>query len=132
YVRHLDNQSTAVLLTTHHLGDAADLCDTIAIIDHGALLAHEQNSTRLQGVDRAGIHFGRMAPLTEVPESLKVLGAEVSGQGDLVVSYQPSKADMAAIMAQVCAAGLTIRDVTTEQARLEEVFRHLTRKIHVA
>lgn len=126
YVRALNKQGTTVLLTTHYLEEAEELCDTIAIINHGELIAHEKTAKLMQGMDSKVISFALTEPLKTLPESLKPLAAELNEHGDVVIRYQPSKAAMGDIMASVCAAGLTIRDVTTDQASLEEVFRHLT------
>ncbi len=126
YVRELNKQGTTVLLTTHYLEEAEELCDTIAIINHGELIAHQPKKELLKGFDNKQCIFTLSAPLQEVPASLQGLGASVNEQGDLVIRYQPSKAAMGDLMAAVVAAGLVIKDLTTEQASLEEVFRHLT------
>lgn len=127
YVRKLNKQGTTILLTTHYLEEAEELCDTIAIINHGELIAHKPKKELLNGFDSKQCTFTLSAPLTQVPNELQHLGASINEQGDLVVHYQPSKAAMSDIMASVCAAGLVIKDLTTEQASLEEVFRHLTK-----
>lgn len=132
YVRKLNKQGTTVLLTTHYLEEAEELCDTIAIINHGELIAHQPKKELLKGFDTKQCIFTLNQPLTTVPPSLTGLGASINEHGDLVIRYQPSKAAMGDIVTAVCAAGLTIKDLTTEQASLEEVFRHLTSAKKVA
>ena len=126
YVRKLNKQGTTILLTTHYLEEAEELCDDIAIINHGDLIAHENKEDLMKHFDSKQVQFHLHQPIKEVPLSLMDLGAEVNEQGDLIVHYKPSEAEVSDILTAVCAAGLTIRDVTTEQASLEEVFKHLT------
>lgn len=126
YVRELNASGTTILLTTHYLEEAEELCDEIAIINHGNLIAHDKKENMMKHFDSKQVQFHLAQPIKAVPLSLMDLGATVNAAGDLTVSYQPSKTAISDILAAVCAAGLTIRDVTTEQASLEEVFRDLT------
>ena len=126
YVRELNKQGTTILLTTHYLEEAEELCDEIAIINHGEVITHDKKVNLMKHFDSKQVVFHLHEAISEVPLSLMDLGATVNEQGDLVVNYQPSKTAMGDVLSAVCAAGLTIRDVTTEQASLEEVFRHLT------
>lgn len=129
YVRKLNKQGTTILLTTHYLEEAEELCDEIAIINHGQVIARDKKVNLLSNLDSKQVTFHLTTPLATLPETLGELGtqtSQINDQGDLVVHYQPSKAAISDILTAVCNAGLTIRDITTEQASLEEVFRHLT------
>ena len=126
YVRQLNKQGTTILLTTHYLEEAEELCDEIAIINHGEMIAHDKKENLMKHFDSKQVVFHLHEAISEVPLSLMDLGAVVNDQGDLLVNYQPSKTAMGDVLSAVCAAGLTIRDVTTEQASLEEIFRDLT------
>lgn len=128
YVRGLNKQGVTVLLTTHYLEEAEELCDQIAIINHGSLIAHDSKKNLMNALDAKQLLLTLCAPIKEVPPALASLSASVNAEGQLVIDYQPSKAQIQEILAQVQAAGLSVRDLSTREASLEDVFRHFTRK----
>ncbi len=125
YVRKLNKAGTTILLTTHYLEEAEELCDEIAIIHKGNLIARDRTDTLMGGVDSKQVSFTFAAPLDTVPDALQGLQAEVKN-GRLLVSYQPSKAQMSDILARVHTAGLQIQDISTEEVELEDLFIKLT------
>lgn len=125
YVRKLNQAGTTILLTTHYLEEAEELCDEIAIIHHGGIIARDRKDHLMRGVDSKEVFFTLAAPLMEVPASLADLQASAR-DGKLVVKYQPSKAQMDEILARVHAAGLAIRDISTKEVDLEDLFVSLT------
>ncbi|MFN8930383.1 MAG: ABC transporter ATP-binding protein [Alphaproteobacteria bacterium] len=127
YVRALNKGGTTVLLTTHYLEEAEELCDEIAIINHGQIIAHDSKSALMGKLDKKEITFTLTAPLSEIPASLADLTPSLR-EGKLAVQYQPSRANMDAILTRVREAGLTIKDVSTEEADLEDIFRTLTKR----
>ncbi len=127
YVRALNKRGTTVLLTTHYLEEAEELCDEIAIINHGQIIAHDSKSALMGKLDKKEITFTLTAPLSSIPAGLSDLAPSLR-EGKLVVSYQPSHANMDAILTRVREAGLTIKDVSTEEADLEDIFRTLTKR----
>ncbi|MFN7186064.1 MAG: ABC transporter ATP-binding protein, partial [Alphaproteobacteria bacterium] len=127
YVRALNKGGTTVLLTTHYLEEEEELCDEIAIINHGQIIAHDSKAALMGKLDQKQITFTLTAPLAAIPAGLSDL-APALREGKLVVQYQPSRANMDAILTRVREAGLTIKDVSTEEADLEDIFRTLTKR----
>jgi ABC-2 type transport system ATP-binding protein len=127
YVRGLNKRGTTVLLTTHYLEEAEELCDEIAIINYGKIIAHDRKPALMGKLDKKQITFHFTTPLAEIPAMLKDLAPSLR-EGRLVIEYQPSRANMAEILNRVRMAGLVIRDVSTEEADLEDIFRSLTRR----
>lgn len=127
YVRALNKNGTTVLLTTHYLEEAEALCDHIAIINHGEVVAHDTKANLLRGFDSKECVITFSEPMQALPVSFGDLAAELTPEGALRVRYKPSAANIGDIITLVQAAGHSIRDITTDQARLEEVFKHLTR-----
>ena len=127
YVRALNKRGTTVLLTTHYLEEAEELCDEIAIINHGQIIAHDSKAALMGKLDQKQITFTLTAPLAAIPAGLSDL-APALREGKLVVQYQPSRANMDGILTRVREAGLTIKDVSTEEADLEDIFRTLTKR----
>lgn len=125
YVRQLNKAGTTILLTTHYLEEAEELCDEIAIINHGNIIARDSTAALMGGVDSKQVCFTFAAPISAVPAPLADLQASVA-DGKLVIKYQPSQAAMGDILARVSSAGLVIRDLSTEEVELEDLFIALT------
>ena len=126
YVRTLNKAGTTILLTTHYLEEAEELCDEIAIINHGRIIKRDSKAALMNGVDSKEVHFTFDAPLEQIPPTLAGLQASIKA-GKLVVNYQPSSASMSEILARIQSAGLTIRDLSTKEVELEDLFLKLTR-----
>jgi ABC-2 type transport system ATP-binding protein len=126
YVRDLNRRGATVLLTTHYLEEAEDLCDTIAIISRGDLVACEPKETLLARLDSKTLRLTVDRDLTELPPGLAALGATLDGPRRVVTHYQPSRLGVGAILAAVADAGLSVADLSTEEADLEDIFIRLT------
>ena len=125
YVRELNQRGTTILLTTHYLEEAEELCDEIAIINHGKIIRHEKKDALMRGVDSKKVTFTFTEPATSVPATLAGLDASVAA-GKLIVNYQPSKAQIGEILQKVCDAGFKIQDLSTQEVDLEDLFVSLT------
>jgi ABC-2 type transport system ATP-binding protein len=128
YVRELNARGTTILLTTHNLIDAQELCDEIAIINQGQLVACEPTPTLLRRLDSKSIRIQVTGHLDSIPPTLAALGAEIVSSHVLSLSYRPSDTSMGRILSAVHDAGLTVADLTTEEADLEDIFLQLTSK----
>ena len=126
YVKSLNEQGTTILLTTHYLEEAEELCDTIAIIHHGEVIAMDKKQNLMRGLDSKQIVIEPTSPLAILPPNLLALGASLDKNNHLMIPYQPSKTSVGGILGAVIASGIEIRDITTQQADLEDIFRHLT------
>lgn len=127
YVVDLNKRGTTVLLTTHYLEEAESLCDTIAIINHGRLIACEDKRSLMRRLDSKELIVELAAEIETVPDALSGLAPDVTSPTTLTFRYAPSTTNGADIIAAVVDAGLSIRDVTTHETELEEIFVTLTR-----
>jgi ABC-2 type transport system ATP-binding protein len=125
-VRDLNAAGTTILLTTHYLEEAERLCDRIAIIDHGRLVACDTTEALVREVDDKRVTLVLEEPATRLPPTLAALGLELAAPGRLALRYRPSRTRIGDVFAAVQAAGFTIRDVSSEESDLEEVFLRLT------
>jgi ABC-2 type transport system ATP-binding protein len=127
YVRKLNANGTTVLLTTHYLEEAEQLCDRIAIINHGRVIAFDTTQALLRRLDSKELVFILSDDLAMLPPALTRFHAELQGPRRLVLRYRPSEMPIGEILAAVQGAGLSIVDMTTLEADLEDIFLQLTR-----
>jgi ABC-2 type transport system ATP-binding protein len=128
YVKTLNAQGTTVLLTTHYLEEAQELCDRIAIINHGKVVVDGLKQDLLKQLDKKRLIVGLGVALSWVPEILKVYAPDLSHDGQtLTLNFKPSIHPMAKILADIAQAGLNIMDLSTEEADLEDMFLEITR-----
>jgi ABC-2 type transport system ATP-binding protein len=126
YTRRLNGQGVTVVLTTHYLEEAEAMCDRIAIIDHGEVVACDEKAALIRRLDEKRLTIQLAQELRELPRSLAELGVRQDGPNRLVVRYRPSRARVGVILDAVRDSGLTIADLATEEADLEELFLRLT------
>ena len=128
YVRDLNAKGVTVLLTTHYLEEAEQLCDRIAIINHGRVIACDTTIALLRRMDAKELAIIVDHDLAGIPPSLRCFDAMLKDSRRLVVRYQPSRTRVAEILNAVQAAGLEIVDLSTLEADLEDLFLQLTRE----
>jgi ABC-2 type transport system ATP-binding protein len=125
-IRALNRAGTTILLTTHYLEEAERLCDRIAIIDEGRVVACETTAELVARVDDKKLTIALVEPIMALPERLASTGLHWLEPGKLVLRYNPSRAAIGMILEAIVAAGLHVRDVTSDQADLEDIFLRLT------
>ncbi len=125
YVVELNRQGVTIVLTTHYLEEAEQLCDTIAIVNRGEVVACEPTSQLLRRLDSRTVVVTPEHPLTEAP-SLKPFEARLRPGGDLAVDFKTAEAGVEQVLAAVRAAGVHIKDLRTEDPDLEDVFVSMT------
>lgn len=125
-VRKLNEQGMTIILTTHYLEEAEEMCDEIAIINEGSVVARDSTAHLLSQMDRRTMVIEPEADPVALPEG-EGLTVETRPGGQVAISYRSTKMSAEAVLEAVRASGMRIRDVRTEQADLEEVFLELTR-----
>lgn len=126
YVRKLNAAGTTILLTTHYLEEAEELCDKIAIINHGELVAYDEKDKLMQGFDSKQIIARLGEPVIDLPPALAATGWERMKDGRIALRYQPSQTNFEKVLSQLKAENLTVIDISTRETDLEDIFLHLT------
>ena len=127
YVRELNAQGVTIVLTTHYLEEAEELCDRIAIINHGQLIANRPTRELVGMAQEKIVELTVDRDLTEPPSSPVFQKIELKGERVLSITYSKREANAGDVITAVNAAGLGIVDVSTREADLEHVFLNLTR-----
>ncbi|MGE0734430.1 MAG: ABC transporter ATP-binding protein [Alphaproteobacteria bacterium] len=126
-VRELNRRGVTILLTTHYLEEAQELCDRIAIIDHGKVIACDSTQALLERMDRKGLTIILTEDLERVPDELSKFDVVLYKPRRLVFHFRPSQTRIRDILGSVRDAGLHIGDLTTQESDLEDLFLELTR-----
>ncbi|HEX9810052.1 MAG TPA: ABC transporter ATP-binding protein [Alphaproteobacteria bacterium] len=128
HVRELNAAGTTVLLTTHYLEEAEEMCDRIAIINHGEVVACDRTEALVHRLDRKELILVMAEDLEAVPAALGRFGAELAGPRRLVLHYRPSETRIAEVLDAVERSDLEVADLTTREPDLEDLFLSLTRR----
>jgi len=125
-VAELNQQGVTVVLTTHYLEEAEQLCDRIAIINHGQLITN-QPTRELVGMMREKIVVLTLdRPIDIAPQHPAFVKSVISSEYELRVTYNTDRTNAGEVLALVQALGYAIVDVSTDEADLEDVFVKLT------
>jgi ABC-2 type transport system ATP-binding protein len=127
YVRELNAQGVTVVLTTHYLEEAEELCDRIAIINHGRLIANEPTRELVNKAQEKLVEVTVDRDLTTPPAAPCFEKIVLRGERVLEITYSKAKVNAGDVLAALSGAGLGIVDVSTKEADLEDVFLSLTR-----
>jgi len=129
-VRKLNDEGMTIILTTHYLEEAQEMCDEIAIINHGQVVARDRTSTLLGRLDAKTLVIHPSETLADpAPDALMLpqgVRMERRKDGALAFSYSRSQTSPEAVLDALRAAGIGLRDVTTEEPDLQDVFLALT------
>jgi len=125
YVVGLNRLGVTIVLTTHYLEEAQELCDQIAIVNRGEVVACEPTSTLLQRLDTRNVVVTPDEPVATAPD-LTGFETRLRSGGSFSVTYKTGQSSVEQVLAAVRASGLHIKDIATEDPDLEDVFLALT------
>jgi ABC-2 type transport system ATP-binding protein len=129
YVKKLNKNGTTILLTTHYLEEAEKLCDEIAVIDKGQLIANDSTENLMKILSNKQIIISSENPISHKTFSniSQVISKNIN---DFKVSltFDPNNFKVEKILEEIYKSKINISDITTQQPDLEEVFKHLIAK----
>jgi ABC-2 type transport system ATP-binding protein len=127
FTKRLHNEGHTIVLTTHYLEEAEALCEQIAILNHGQLIALDKTQTLLGRYPYRLLRLSLSLDFTlpTLPEALqsKVQSFE---QGELVLRLHREQDPICGVLECLRAANIPFLDLRTEEPGLEEVFMQLT------
>lgn len=126
YVRRLNAQGVTVVLTTHYLEEAQEMCDEIAIINRGEVVACEPTHKLLRRLNHKTLVVRPEQGLSAVPDALVDLGPALRKDGQLAITYRIGETSIEKLLQRLREANVGIGDLATEEPDLEDVFVALT------
>ena len=127
YIRELNARGVTIVLTTHYLEEAEELCDRIAIINHGTLIANKPTRELLAMAQEKVVEITVDRDVPTPPTSPMFAKVELKADRVLTITYSKAIANAGDVLGAVQSAGYGIADVSTREADLEHVFLNLTR-----
>ena len=125
YVRGLNRQGVTVVLTTHYLEEAEQLCDRIAIINHGRLIANEPTKELIAKAQDKAVVVEVDRDLEGPPDAACFEKIDVTGPRTIEIIYRKDKVNAGQVLDALQKEGFGIVDVSTRDPDLEDVFLSL-------
>ncbi len=130
-VRELRRTGVTVVLTTHYIEEAEQMADRIGVINGGRLTLVEDKAAMMDKLGTSQLAVTLREPLAALPEALAAWRLAPSADGtEWIYSYDARAADngVAALLRQLDALGLAVKDLRTHRSSLEEIFVGLVRE----
>jgi ABC-2 type transport system ATP-binding protein len=125
YVRRLNAEGVTIVLTTHYLEEAEQLCDRIAIIHHGRVIANEPTRELVSRAQEKAVVVTFDHDIGEVPTNPCFENIALLDERTLEITFRKDKVNAGQVLAALAADGLAIVDVSTRDPDLEDVFLSL-------
>ena len=126
-VKSLNNQGVTIILTTHYLKEAEEMCNRIGILNKGNLVALDSTNNLLNRIQTKKITFKidkKIEIKNDALESLKIVSNE---KNEICMSYNKNKINMEDILKLIKTKSIRINDISTDDGNLEDVFLQLTK-----
>ena len=114
-----------IVLTTHYLEEAEQLCDRIAIINHGRVIANEPTRTLIARAQEKSVVVTFDQDIETVPTNACFQNIALVDERTLEITYRKDQVNAGEVLTALTADGLGIVDVKTRDPDLEDVFLSL-------
>lgn len=120
FLKEINKNGTTIILTTHYLEEAEQLCRNIGIIDHGKIVANTSMKDLLGSLNVQGFVFDLQSPLEEAPV---IDGFPIKLEDSLTLIAAVSKdRSINALFDELSKLGIKVKSMRNEANRLEELF----------
>lgn len=129
-IRRLRDTGVTIILTTHYIEEAEDIADRIGVINKGRLLLIEEKAELMRKLGEKQLAIELQQPLEAIPATLDRYRLELAEGGRMLIYHydtQAARSGIATLLADLAAAGVSVRDLSTSQRSLEEIFVGLVR-----
>lgn len=127
YVKNLNKMGTTILLTTHYLEEAEELCDEIAIINHGKVIAHDRKENLMNLMKNKEL-IVTSDDASSAQKLFNNLEVKILNGNKFSITYDSGKVAVDEIIKTIVNNNIQVKDISTNQPDLEEIFKHLVGK----
>ncbi len=126
-VKELNKEGVTIILTTHYLIEAQQMCDRIAIIDKGNLVALDTTENLLKRIKTKKINLKVKNISLNENLLMKDINIKIKSKNSIVITYEKNSLDFGEIVNYLNQNNIKIEDISTEDGDLEDVFVQLTK-----
>ncbi len=126
-VKQLNKQGVTIILTTHYLHEAEQMCDRIGILNKGSLVALDTTKNLLKRIQTKIVRFAVDKKVSINNDSLKSINVLSNEMHELVVSYEKNALNISEIIKFINGQNIKLLDISTDDGDLEDVFIRLTK-----
>ena len=126
-VKALNKEGVTIILTTHYLIEAQEMCDRIAIINKGNLVALDTTEKLLERIKTKKINFKVKNIELNKNLMMKDINFKINSENSILVTYEKNSLDFGEIINYLNQNNIKIEDISTEDGDLEDVFVQLTK-----
>jgi len=126
-VKLLNSQGVTIILTTHYLNEAEQMCDRIGILNKGNLVALDTTKNLLKKIQTKIVRFSVDKKVDINNSSLKSINILSNELGELVVAYEKNALNISEIIKFISSQNIKLLDISTDDGDLEDVFIRLTK-----
>ena len=126
-VKALNKEGVTIILTTHYLIEAQEMCDRIAIINKGNLVALDTTEKLLERIKTKKINFKVKNIELNKNLNMKDINFKINSENSILVTYEKNSLDFGEIINYLNENNIKIEDISTEDGDLEDVFVQLTK-----
>lgn len=120
-IRNLNKQGVTIILTTHYLKEAEILCDRIAVINKGKVIACDRKDKFMQLLDEKELRIDFSEPLKSIPREIKKYCIQKNDKS-LTLKFKKSKISTADIIKIFVEKKFKLREISTKDSDLEDIF----------
>ena len=126
-IKILNKAGTTIMLTTHYLEEAEAICDEIAIINKGQIISQGKTHSLISTLDKKELIITLYDNIKNLPTNLMEIGFSIISKNTISTIYKPSLLSAGELIKKVYKEKMQIKDVTTKEPKLEELFVKLVK-----
>lgn len=126
-VKTLNKNGITIILTTHYIHEAEELCDHIAILNKGTLVASDKKDKLLKQINEKELLIKTKNQKMNLDINLEGIDCELTSENLIRIHYNPENINLDKILEIIKSKGIVIEDLNTKSSDLEDVFLKITK-----
>jgi len=127
FMREINNQGTTIILTTHYLEEAEQMCHNIAIIDEGKIIHNTSMKSLLNSLDHETVILMLEQNIKDIPKLININSCRLKDSSTLEINF-PKGYSLTELFLQLSSKGISVKSMRNKSNRLEELFVSIINK----